>query len=261
MGAGRPALGESLLIPNLFPYDVYSSVVIMTDDHVVPLDGFNRQRLDDAFSLGLSFLKKIGDAEPSLPFHVLGWNYMPPSGGGLIHPHQQYFATSEPGNAFRDEYRASEEFKKKWGVGYWSALIEEESRRGERYIGSTGDCHWLASYVSHGIPGDITAVFPHAFSVFDIDKKAIDGLVAGLLNLFKYFRDIGIFSFNASWFFGTRGQEFFPTHLRIIPRTFLNTRDYASDCNFFQTLLDEPIGVVLPEDLCTGLRPYFDQPE
>ena len=34
---GRAERGEAVLIPNLFPYDVYSSVIIMTDDHVVPL--------------------------------------------------------------------------------------------------------------------------------------------------------------------------------------------------------------------------------
>ena len=29
---------ETVLIPNLFPYDVYSGVIIMADQHVVPLD-------------------------------------------------------------------------------------------------------------------------------------------------------------------------------------------------------------------------------
>lgn len=260
-GTGRPSSGEAMLIPNLFPYDVYSSVAIMTEDHVVPLDGFNSTRLLDTFCLGVSFLKRVADAAPDLPFHAMGWNYMPPSGGGLVHPHQQYFATNEPGNAFRDEYAASEAFLKKWGTDYWSALIEEESGRGERYVGKTGDCHWLASYVSLGIPGDITVVFPRVFSVLDIDDEQIAGLVTGLQRVFAYFIDTGIFSFNASWFFGARGQKFFPSHMRIIPRTFLNTRDHASDFNFFQSLFNEPVSIVMPEDLCKGLRRYFEQPE
>ena len=29
-------------MPNLYPYDAYSAVAIMTDEHVVPLEGFQR---------------------------------------------------------------------------------------------------------------------------------------------------------------------------------------------------------------------------
>jgi hypothetical protein len=34
-------------------------------------------------------------------------------------------------------------------------------------------------------------------------------------------------------------------------------RDYAPDLNFFQALLVEPVSVVLPEDLCTQIKPFF----
>ena len=79
---GRAEAGEATLIPNLFPYDVYSSVIIMTDDHVVPVDRLSEKRIYDAFSLGVDFLKKIGSLDPSLPYHVITWNYMPPAGEG-----------------------------------------------------------------------------------------------------------------------------------------------------------------------------------
>jgi UDPglucose--hexose-1-phosphate uridylyltransferase len=257
IAGGRLASGEALLVPNLFPYDVYSSVTIMTKEHVVPIEGFTAERLRDAFFLGLAFLKRVAGVEKSLSFHMMGWNYMPPSGGGLIHPHQQYFATGQPGNTFRDEFAAAEEFHVRWGEDYWSALIDEESRRGERYVGTVGESQWLASFVSHGIAGDISVILPEVFSVNDVTDNTVESLVSGLLYLFAYFRDAGIFSFNALWYIGPEGQRFFPAHLRIVPRTFLNTRDYASDSSFFHTLLEEPVGVVLPEDLCAALRPYF----
>ena len=107
---GRLARGEALLVPNLHPYDVYSSVCIMTRGHVVPLAQFSYEHLHDSFSLGFDFLKRVKAIDPSLPYQIMGWNYMPPSGGGLIHPHQQYFATGNPGNQFKDELRASERF-------------------------------------------------------------------------------------------------------------------------------------------------------
>jgi UDPglucose--hexose-1-phosphate uridylyltransferase len=258
IAGGRIALGEALLVPNLFPYDVYSSVAIMTGDHVVSLDGFDSDRLKNAFTVGLTFLKRVAEVDESLPFHMMGWNYMPPSGGGLVHPHQQYFATSQPGNTFRDEFSAARDYYSTWGQNYWSVLADEEADRGERYVGTVGDSHWMVSFVSRGIAGDVLVVFPEAFSIDHIGGSELESLTSGLLRLFAYFRDAGIFSFNALWCFGPKGQEFFPSHLRIVPRTFLNTRDFASDASFLHTLLEEPVGAVLPEELCVSVKAYFE---
>jgi galactose-1-phosphate uridylyltransferase len=254
---GRLLRGEAMLIPNLFPYDIHSGIVVMTDDHLVPFESFSEQRLVDALTLGTDFLKKVAQTDPDQSYHVGTWNYMPPSGGGLVHPHQQYFATNNPGNQFTDELAASEAFQKKHGTTYWSELIQEEKERKERYIGSTGRIEWLSSFVSMGILGEILAIIPDCFSVIDLTDAVILDLVGGLSRVFRYYKDTGISSFNAAWFFGPAGQNHFSSHFRIIPRTFLNTRDFAPDLNFFQALLAEPVSVILPEQLCAEVTPYF----
>ncbi|HVN97418.1 MAG TPA: hypothetical protein VMT62_13395 [Syntrophorhabdaceae bacterium] len=254
---GRPVRNEACLIPNLFPYDIHSGVLIVTDSHVVALEDFTKQRLTDAFSLGAEFLKWIKIIDPSLSYHLMTWNYMPPSGGGLVHPHQQYLATTTPGNQYLDELKASETFHHRSASSFWSELIAEEKRRGERYIGAIGSSHWISSFVSLGLLGDVMCVFPDIFSIADFTDSDVRDLVSGLLNVFKYFTAATIFSFNASFFFGPEGQNCFPCHFRITPRTFLNMRDYASDLNFFQALLSEPVSVVMPEDLCAALKAYF----
>ncbi len=254
---GRRARNEATLIPNLFPYDIYSGVMIMTDEHVVPLEKFNRRILSDAFGLGIDFLKRIKSIEPGLPYHIMSWNYMPPSGGGLVHPHQQYFATEHPGNQFMDELRASEAFYRAHHLNYWSELIKEEQRKAERYIGSCGSSCWISSFVSLGIFGEIMCIFPEVFSIDAFTDEHIDELTSCLLNVFQYYSDANIFSFNASLFFGPDDQECFSCHFRIIPRTFLNKRDFAPDLNFFQALLSEPISVMLPERLCEDVKKYF----
>jgi len=254
---GRLTRNEACLIPNLFPYDIYSAVMIMTDEHLVPLEKLDGQRLFDALSLGTEFLKKIKRIAPSLPFHLMTWNYMPPSGGGLVHPHQQYFATENPGNQFLNELKASEEFYRTNGTSYWTELIKEEERIGERYIGTTGSSHWLASFVSLGLLGEIVCIFPHVFSIEDFSEEHINELVSGLLKIFHYYGTCNIYSFNASLFFGPGGQKSFSCHFRIAPRTFLNLRDYAPDLNFFQAILSEPVSVVLPEVLCAELKKFF----
>jgi hypothetical protein len=37
----------------------------------------------------------------------------------------------------------------------------------------------------------------------------------------------------------------------------LNLQNHPPDLNFFQALLVEPVSVVLPEDLCTRIKPFF----
>lgn len=254
---GRLIRGESVLIPNLFPYDIYSAVVIMTDEHVCPVDGFTEKRLFDAFYVGIDFLKRIKNIEPHLPYHIMSWNYMPPSGGGLVHPHQQYFASQFPGNQFIDEYRASKEFYEKYHKNFWDELIKEEERLNERVIGKTNNSIWLASFVSLGIIGEIMCIFPEIYSIDGFDSSAVQDLTSGLLRVFNYYKEEGIHSFNATIFFGEENQRFFPCHFRIIPRTFLNMRDYAPDLNFFQSLLMEPVSVILPEELCKRVKAFF----
>lgn len=257
---GRLSRGEASLIPNLFPYDIHSGIVVMTDDHLIPLEGFSEGRLVDALTLGTDFLKKVAGIDPTLSYHVGTWNYMPPSGGGLVHPHQQYFATNNPGNQFIDELRESEAFRARHQANYWSELVREERSRQERYIGSTGPVEWLASFVSMGILGEIMAIIPSCFSITDLTHDHVSGLARGLAKIFRYYKDAGIPSFNAAWFFGPQGQDHFSSHFRIIPRTFLNVRDFAPDLNFFQALLAEPVSVTMPEQLCDEVRPYFSSP-
>jgi galactose-1-phosphate uridylyltransferase len=185
------------------------------------------------------------------------WNYMPPSGGGLVHPHQQYFATAHPGNQFMDELSASQRFAERYRQNYWYVLARREAADNERYIARLGSGHWMASFVSLGLLGEVMCVFPDVFSLDDFTDDDIDDLVAGLERVFRYYEDAGVFSFNASLSFGPSDQEHFSCYFRIVPRTFLNTRDFAPDLNFFQAILSEPICVVLPEDLCREVKPYF----
>lgn len=183
---------------------------------------------------------------------------MPPSGGGLVHPHQQFFTSANPGNQYTDELKAAQGFYNQYQTDYWSELVAVEQEKDERYLGQVGSSHWLVPFASSGVLGEIICVFPRVFCLDDFKDSDTRDLIQGLQKLFSYFRDNNIFSFNASLFWGAVGQNFFPAHLRIIPRTFLNTRDYAPDSNFFQLLLREPTCVVMPEVLCKNIKVYFE---
>jgi len=252
---GRVARGEALLVPNLYPYDVYNPVTIMTRNHVVPLAGLTEGVLRDAFSLSVEFLRTVRVLDSSLRYHIVVWNYMPP--GGLVHPHQQCIVTSHPGNQYAEELRASESFYHLHGVNYWVELIEEEKETGERYIAGLSASHWLAPFGPLGVLGDIMGIFPDVFSIGDFSDAHIGELVSALLIIFRYYAANDMHSFNASLFFGPAGQKSFSCHLRISPRAFLDIEDGTGDLNFYQMLLSEPVSGVFPEDLCKSVKPFF----
>jgi galactose-1-phosphate uridylyltransferase len=255
---GRWGRGQALLIPNLHPYDAYGSIVVMTENHVVPLAGLTDGLLLDALLLGCEFMQRVQQRDPAERYPLMAWNYMPPSGGGLVHPHQQYFATRYPGNLYVDEFHASKRFLRTMRSDYWSQLVHEEQRRGERYIGSTGSVQWLAPFAPMGILGEVLGVLPGVCELVEFTEDRAENLVEGLRRVFQYFTETGIQSFNATLFFGPASQEHFAAHFRLIPRTFLNLRDFAPDLNFYQALLQEPVSVVLPEDLCRSLKRFFE---
>jgi UDPglucose--hexose-1-phosphate uridylyltransferase len=103
----------------------------------------------------------------------------------------------------------------------------------------------------------VLAVFPEIHSIGDFKEEDLQALVEGILKIFRYFMTKSIGSFNASFFFGPSGQDYFSPHFRIVPRTFLNLRDFASDLNFFQALLAEPVSVVMPERMCSDIKGLF----
>ena len=95
------------------------------------------------------------------------------------------------------------------------------------------------------------------FAVDDFGAEQVAELSDGLQRVFACYRDNGIYSFNASLFFGPAGQNSFSCHFRIAARTFLNMRDFAADMSFHQTLLAEPVSVVMPEQVCADVKHYF----
>jgi len=256
---GRIARGQALLVPNLFPYDVYSTVCILTRDHVVPLMGLDGEIVGNGLHAGLELWRRLARRpELASASPVMAWNYMPPSGGGLVHPHQQYFLTQHPGNRYREELAASLVFFDTHGRDYWSSLVSEEAAAGARHVGRTGGWTWLTAFAPEGVLGEILAILPGAWALEHFGEEAIESLTAGLLRCFRYFESAGIHSFNATLFLGPPGQKHFAAHLRLVPRTFLNLRDMAPDVNFLKMLLDEPVSVVRPEELAADLRPFFE---
>lgn len=248
---------EAALIANIAPYDAYSGLIILSGRHLLPLDELTPQRLSDALALAFDFLRYVRRFDRNIPYFFLGWNYMPPSGGGLVHPHLQAFGSINPGNIFLEYLQGTERYRQENGRPFWPDLIAAVIQAGERYLAEIAGIHWLTAYAPLGILGDVLAVVSGVRTPDEAEDLTIHSIVTGLGHLFSYYRDFGVFSFNATFHFAPDNVTDFPLIIRFSARTYLNSRDFPPDANFFQMLLQQPMCVLKPEDMARQIRPHF----
>ncbi|NLA27239.1 MAG: hypothetical protein GX878_07585 [Firmicutes bacterium] len=256
---GRLRKGQTTILPNISPYDQFSALAVMSTAHVVPLEKMTTALLKNAFGAGLEFLHRIFDLESAPPYQLIIWNYMPPSGGGLVHPHLQIISSSFQGNLFRKTLSKSKDYYRQFGQNFWQDLCATEKKQGERFAGRVGTGYWLTPFVPLGVLGEFMVVFPEIRTVFDLDDKTLDDLVEGMKRLFAYFQSVGIASYNMGLFFAPAGEaeNYFSLHARFIPRTFLNLEQKPPDTNALQVVLHEPFTVIRPETQCAELKNFI----
>ena len=85
--------GEAVVFPNLFPYSKHNAVVRMCDQHYVKLDEFTAPMIANSFSAAHNYLNKVIAQDPETAYASINWNYLPPSGGSILHPHIHVLAS------------------------------------------------------------------------------------------------------------------------------------------------------------------------
>jgi UDPglucose--hexose-1-phosphate uridylyltransferase len=254
--AGDIRVGRAFGFPNTGPYDVYGSVVVIAEEHFVPLSGFTVETVRDALMAAQSHLQCITRADPAARYHFIAWNYMPPSGGSLVHPHLQSNAGYLPTDYQRQVLEAAAAYYRAKGTGYWSDLVEAEKRAGERYIGRTGGVEWLTAFTPRGRLSDVLAIFPDKTSIIELTREDLEDFSAGLVKVFAYIDGLNLVSFNMSTYSGF--DEGFWAHARITPRgSLLYSPVETSDQFYYQILHDENICILPPEVACRRLREHF----
>ncbi len=256
---GRLKQNDMILFPNLAPYDSVGAVATMADRHLAPMTAFSERRMAAAFGLALEFFRRLEAARhPESVYHLVNWNYMPPAGSSVIHPHLQVFATSTAPNLMRQELEAAKTFAKKHNACFWEKLVEHEAANGRRYLGKIGNTHWFMAYAPMGVAGDVIAVVQDAVSTVDLSEKHLLELGRGLQKIMAAYDKMGIYSFNMNFFTGRRQDTFNRFHLVFSPRTFFNQALGTTDIGALRNLYNETLCMAYPEEIAASLRPFFD---
>lgn len=255
---GRLAREDAVLFPNLAPYDGLGAVATLGRRHFIPMAEIEPLHIRRGFLLAFDFFRRVRELKhPESVYHLISWNYMPPSGSSLIHPHLQVFATSTAPNELRQELTAAEAYLDRLGSNYWDDLVQAERAQGERYLGKTGRISWLAGFAPFGVAGDVIGVAADCRTTLDLSESDLTDLAFGLTRAMAAYDQMGLYSFNVCVFPGAEPDRFARLHVVFSPRIYYNPVLHTPDATALRTLYGESICAVFPEEIAGILRPHF----
>jgi UDPglucose--hexose-1-phosphate uridylyltransferase len=254
--SGRFRREEAVLFPNAFPHDRHNGVAVFSSRHYLGLDELTPEVMLPGFLVCQNYFARMMELQPDLQFCSINWNYMPPAGGGLVHPHVQTVIGERPTRFMKTIYESAVHYDDETGHDLWQDLIASEKEEGERYIASTGAVHWLVSFAPRGMAGEIAFILPDRSSIFELTDADFLEILGGFTRIFAYFLDNNLISFNMALYATLREEGRFPVQGRIVPR-FTILPLGTSDINYFEKLHDEVICPVVPEQVCRDIQPYF----
>ena len=254
--SGKFRRDKAVLFPNAFPHDRHNGVAIFSSRHYLGLDELTPGIMLPGFLVCRDYFARMMELQPDLQFCSINWNYMPPAGGGLVHPHVQTVIGERPTRFMKVLHDGAVRYGNETGRDLWQDLIASEREEGQRYIASLGAAHWLVSFAPKGMAGEIVFILPERFSIFDLTEADLLEILGGLTRIFAYFLDSNLISFNMALYATLREEGRFPVQGRIVPR-FTILPLGTSDINYFEKLHDEVICPVVPEQVCGDIRPYF----
>ncbi|MBM4763777.1 hypothetical protein [Bacillus sp. B15-48] len=254
---GRFFHGNAVCFPNLFPYSKHNGVVIFSNQHYVRLEDFTPSMIRDGFMVAQRYLEKVMATDNKARCASINWNYLPLSGGSILHPHIQVMVSESQTNYQSIIKEKTSSYEKQTGKSFFLSLIEAEKKLGERWIGEYGNIHWIHAYApkSHN---DFIVVFPQARSIDDLKKQDWLNFAKGLTCIFKVLTEQGFESFNLSLNISEDSVNKEPIHVRLIPRHTSGILE-TSDINFFQALHQESLAFYIPEEISEKARSHFQK--
>ena len=257
MDEKRLKVGSAVLFPNLYPFGEHHAIAVFSEQHHLALNEFSPRIIHDCMRVCVDYLLRTQRGNQDVKYGSIDWNYMPPAGGSIIHPHLQALADRSPTYLQERLIRRSEAYYEKHGSNYWQDLVETELEIGDRLIHVDESVTWLASYAPQA-NNEILGVFPKLSSISNMDERSLEALSIGISRILKGYYHLGVESLNMSLLSGPldRGLDYYALILRMNSRPSLKEY-YTSDCGFMERIQLETVAESMPEDVARRLGTYF----
>lgn len=252
VGEARGSVGEATSFPNLNPYGGHSNVVVLTEDHYVPIDGFDAGTFADGFEAAMDYVHAVFDADETASIATVNMNFLRSAGSSIIHPHIQTLVDDRGTNRHRRRLEAHRDYYSRSGTRFYDDLLAAE-RHGDRYIGRTGSVEWYAPFAPQhhlnvrGVLDTDTIPSP--------DDEAFSELAMGLNAVLNYYADVGLNSFNFSLQLVDEDPATRPV-FDVVARSVFDEY-YWSDATFFDTIHEESVVDVPPEEYAADVAAFF----
>jgi galactose-1-phosphate uridylyltransferase len=179
------------------------------------------------------------------------------AGAGLVHPHFQIVAQDRPSRYFGEMLKKTKDYFRKKGSPFFPDLLREEERIGERYIGKTGQVHWLSAFAPLGVM-EIMALWEGADDFLTFPEMLLRDFAQGLVRVLNFLGSKNIYSLNMAVYLLLDRQAHFAPLAKIIPRIELPPMK-VSEINFFERLHHEILTFYPPEKVAAELRSFFNE--
>lgn len=254
--------GQATLFPNLFPVAAYHSVIRLGDRHLRKLNELPPELLEDGFSVAIDYVRRIFEYDSTMIYPTLNINYMLPAGASLVHPHMQILNSPTPSTHHQLLLEKSKQYAENNKSSYWTDLINEENRLNERYIGKTGDAHWITAFSPAGY-NEIQIVWPGKQNFLQFSKRDLKDLSEGLSHVLQVFHSMKLSSFNFSCFSAPLNKPVedpptFCCFMRIVNRQNVHPH-HRTDDYFLQKLLKNELILNKPENLAQWIKKDFPE--
>jgi UDPglucose--hexose-1-phosphate uridylyltransferase len=237
---GRIRRGEAVLFPNLLAYSQYSSVSVYSPErHLLRLDEMTAELVADNLATQVAFAQAVMRQDDEARWASVNANHMLPSGSSVFHPHMQGAVNPVASTAQRLLADAPRE--------RFGAYMRAEKRDGRRYLGSTGNVDWLASFAPLG-PGELRAFVFGVASPTELDDALVAELGHGIALALGLYAELGFGSFNMAIYGAPPRAPGYPLNLRLVCRSSLEPL-YRSDATWMERLHWEAAVDVWPEEL------------
>jgi UDPglucose--hexose-1-phosphate uridylyltransferase len=217
--AGRIFSGEATVVPNLLGHAEQNILAILSKKHHLGLDEFTPQLLFHGFKGATQYLKRLSTFDPTVRYPALAFNYLPPAGSSIFHPHMQVLARDRPFYLVNLMLEKSKIYFEASGNSFWSDLLRVE-KDGKRYLFGSEGVEWLVPFAPLRGLNEVQAIVKGKSHLLELDDAEWQGLAEGISKVLRLYHSQGFSSFNIVVASGPIDEHlnYFYVNLRIISR-------------------------------------------
>lgn len=225
---GRIFVDDAVVIPNLTGHAERSILVIPSKKHYLKLGEFTPKIILNALKGGSDYLRRLSKIEPSISYPVFIFNYLPPAGSSIFHPHMQVLVRDRPFYLAELLLTKSKGYYQSNKTSFWSDLLAME-KNGKRYLFKTGDVEWIVPFASLRGLNEVQAIVRGRSNLLELEDKEWIGLAEGTARILKFYQKEEYSSFNIILISGPMDNhlDFFNVNLRIISRPGIQSSSFT----------------------------------